>query len=497
MNQTFDIINNKFLPIDQRLILDISKTRKNNKTEGHSVYKILRFSNEWKYEEVLKKIQKLNASTYPELFIFIIEINDLKLLGTKSAQKNIRIKIKLLKNIFANFCEDRSAVLQISSKPENSTKLYYKEKCSDQFIDINLQQSQARIIKDFPTFVSCLLKGELPKSHEDLIEQISVAENFELIQKNVKILGFSEMFLIELIVKCAAKRPIQDLLAMLNVQTEDKDLILSIENQKFITETITKGEDVLSVLSVAVANSNNDVVVNLVKKFSHLINQLPFEHQVEITTTALTSNQYEILCDLIEFADFPLPKHFDKNKINNERLNKILKDREDFSEVILEQNLEKMSKFIENNSKLKIVYSIDNESALCLALDTKNFKSFCYLKSLGFLATEFDRYTKMIDNDDDLELLCESTKQQTKENVENSLADGQKSIKLLTLRSFIHNKKIDKQTEVEYRRKIKKWYEDIYDSKFGSELLDAVSQCDYLKIIFDFECGTVSEFCYT
>ncbi|CAG9811767.1 unnamed protein product [Chironomus riparius] len=483
MNQELNIIDNNCCPIDQRFIFEMTKSRKNTKNEGHAVYKILKFSSEWTHEEVIRQISKLSPSTYPNLFIFVVELNELKFLGSKSAQKNVIFKIKLLKNILLNFCENRSAILQVTSKTEKITKFYYKEKRFDEFLDVSLQQNQHEVIKDFSTFLKSLLKGELPELESDLIDQIIIAEHFELILKIIQILEFSKKFYNDLILKCAAKRSSENLMDIWNIQGH------SFEDE--IANTIINEGTNISGLSVAVENSNIEVVNFLVKNMPHLISKLPFEHQIEVTTTALNSKNYEILCDLIEFADFPFPKGFETIKIDNTRLCQILKDREEFSAAILEQNIEKMSKFIENNSTLKIVYSIYNESALCLALDTKNFKSFCYLKSLGFLAIEFDRYKQFIDDDKDLELISEQTMQQTKDNVEDSLADEQKAVKLLTLRSFIHNKRIDKQTEVDYRRKIKKWYKDIYDSKFGSELLDAASQCSHLKIIFDFECKTI------
>jgi len=72
------------------------------------------------------------------------------------------------------------------------------------------------------------------------------------------------------------------------------------------------------------------------------------------------------------------------------------------------------------------------------------------------------------------------------------ISSNQKSIMLLLNRSSIHNIEIDKNTENEYRKKFKEWYECIYATEFGKELIDIAAQCENLKLIFDFECPTVS-----
>ena len=49
-----------------------------------------------------------------------------------------------------------------------------------------------------------------------------------------------------------------------------------------------------------------------------------------------------------------------------------------------------------------------------------------------------------------------------------------------------------KELEVVYRTKIKKWFEDLHRIPLCAKLLDAVSQCEDLKFIFDFESESVS-----
>ena len=63
---------------------------------------------------------------------------------------------------------------------------------------------------------------------------------------------------------------------------------------------------------------------------------------------------------------------------------------------------------------------------------------------------------------------------------------------MLDLKTFIHNKDITEEHEAQYRQKIKKWFQDISNVKYCKELLDVVTQCENLKIIFDFESELVS-----
>lgn len=79
-----------------------------------------------------------------------------------------------------------------------------------------------------------------------------------------------------------------------------------------------------SVLLGAVENQNKEVIDYLITFWTHLIQQLLFEHQVRISTAAFDPNQLDVLCDLLEIADFPFPKDFNADDIqNHEKLQKI------------------------------------------------------------------------------------------------------------------------------------------------------------------------------
>ena len=60
------------------------------------------------------------------------------------------------------------------------------------------------------------------------------------------------------------------------------------------------------------------------------------------------------------------------------------------------------------------------------------------------------------------------------------------------METIIANKDITKNQETQYHQKIQKWLEDISKVKYCKELLDVATQCENLKIIFDFEAELVS-----
>jgi hypothetical protein len=209
---------------------------------------------------------------------------------------------------------------------------------------------------------------------------------------------------------------------------------------------------------------------------------------VKISTTAFELNCLDILCDLLEFSDFPFPQTFNSD---NQRLQRLVTDRTGFKDAIKSENFLVIINYINNNPNLKIIYNRCNKSALSEAIDTKNFKVYFYLKSLGFHATEFDSHEEVLSGED-LKIANKHYNEQKKVKVNDILGDVNNSVALLSARSFVNNRKINKQQEAECREKIRKWFEDISKIKFGTEMLNIAASCESLRIIFDFEGCTVS-----
>jgi hypothetical protein len=137
------------------------------------------------------------------------------------------------------------------------------------------------------------------------------------------------------------------------------------------------------------------------------------------------------------------------------------------------------------NPNIKFAYNPRNKSALSHALNSSKFKILFFLKSNRFRCNEIEN----IDLDEEKNKFAAV---QRLENVNASTPDKDKSVLLLATRSFIFNRSDDNKLEEEQREKIRKWYKEIDKSKLGSKLIDVASQCNELKIIFDFECDSVS-----
>jgi len=222
-----------------------------------------------------------------------------------------------------------------------------------------------------------------------------------------------------------------------------------------------------------------------------LIQQLPYENKEIISANLHSANEFDLLCDLIEFSDYPFPNEFDKESCKNKRIKNIIEERMKFHEAILSRNFNEIDEFIEKNGNLKYVFNYDNMSALEQARRSEIFDVFFYLISEAFQATEFDEYSDDLDDDAIKNARKEAINQREK-NVRKSCDNIEKPVLLVIARSRIHNLKENKVNEKEYRIKIKEWLKAIFKVKWGDWLLKTACQCDALVIIFDFQSNSVS-----
>ena len=262
-----------------------------------------------------------------------------------------------------------------------------------------------------------------------------------------------------------------------NEFSNDKRVILSLED---IYDN--------SVLKFATANRNFEFAKFIISNYSYLIQQLSFDGQVKISTNLYNADEFDLLCDLIEFSDYPFPNEFDKESCINDRLKNISTERVKFHDAILTGNLNEIDNFIENNENLKYVYDCNNMSAMKKALSSKQFKVYFHLKSGGFQAIHF---SEEIDNNDMKKAEAEAIKQRLR-NVKNSLKNIEIPVLMLIARSKIHNIKYNKKNEKEYRQKIKEWFKAIFKVKWGDWILKTACQCEELEIFFDFQSDSVS-----
>ena len=242
-----------------------------------------------------------------------------------------------------------------------------------------------------------------------------------------------------------------------------------------------------SILLTAVQHSNQEIIDYLISYCSELIQQLPVKHQIRISTTAYDSNQLDVLCDLLEFSDFPFPESFHDLNLTHERLQKIIADRIKFHEGIKNKNDDEIKAFINNKLSLKFIYSPQNITAMKQAVDSKNYKIYYYLKSFGFCATEFNDLSEVLKEEELKEAIIQENLQ-IEETMNEALCNPNRTVSILCTKSLIHNRRVkneDEQTKIKYRKCIKKWLGDIY--KVAKRMLDIAASCEDLKIIFDFE----------
>jgi len=471
--------------------------------------KILQISSELDIDKKLKIINDLEPSEYPHLFIFIIEEQNLNFLSENQ-------------EIFKKFGASRRLIIQQICDAENKTKFYYKGENSSAIEDID--QHYAVEYEEYEKWKHILssLDKELQPFEDELLKKLSYIEDSAIILRFLRALNLPESIFEALVEFIAVSGSKADLLAILDASYEENGRILNNQAQNYIKNvfeddesgsesdevesdleqlsdeeldgTSTKNEDSSqSVLLTAVQNSNLEIIDYLITYWTPLIQQLPVEHQIRISSTAYNGNQLDVLCDLLEFSDFPFPSDFNikNNQIDHERLQNINTDRIKFHEAIEEENYEEINDFVEINLSLKFIYSPQNVTAMKKSIDSQKYKIYFYLKSFGLCASEFRNLEQVLDEKELKKANSQANIQKT-ESISDALRNASKSVLILCTRALIHNRKVKKEDETKYRKNIKKWLEDV--NKIASIMLDVAASCDNLVIIFDFESKFVRKF---
>jgi len=519
-NSSDDSVENS-IKFDKNFIIKL--TNENNNIIERSTKqncKILKISSELDIDQKLAITSALEPSEYPNLFIFIIEHQNGKFLtenqGIKSQQFDEHLK---------KFGAARPLIIQQRLIAENETKLYYKSENSSQVVDIDQNYAEDyELYDDWKNKLSSLLDQEL--SH--MLKKLSCIKKNSIILRFLRTLNIQEAFFGSMVLEIAKTGSKADFLAVLDASFEDSGRMLNSQAQNYIknvfeddesgsesdevestsekssdddhdnptdqtsTESIKKEDSSQSVLLTAVQHSNQEIIDYLITYCSHLIQQLPVEHQIRISTAAYDTSQHDVLCDLLDIADFPFPENFTFSKSkNDEKLLKITEDRMEFKAAIEREDYEKIDGFVERNLNNKYIYSINNNSALTEAVDARQYGVFYYLKSLGFQGETCQDILDELNQEERKQAVNKAT-EQIGTNIDKSLRDFHKSVLHLSARSLIHNRKISKEKQVEYRRKIRSWLKDI--QKIAPEMLDVAASCEDLKIIYDFESDSVSLF---
>ncbi|KAL7042791.1 hypothetical protein ACKWTF_001281 [Chironomus riparius] len=489
---------------DHKFIIKCSKENNINivNKETKRMSKIFKFSYEWSFDEVIQMLKNLNYKEYPQLYIFIIETENIRICSTKKNKRHKKLEnVEKLKKILLGFNKNRPLLLQLTSKDENVTKFYYKDEKSTKFYAIDESQRNFERNLNFSSFFCSFLDGKFEKLADQLRSNLSNVKNTSLIMRLLRTLETDDEDIALLILKIAECGSKKELLSILDAPFCEEGRTLNEESPKYIylefshgsseddssdcqenlDAASNDGSSVTSVLLIVVENKNKEIIDYLITYWSHLIKQLPFQHQVRISEAALETNQMDILCDLLEISDFPFPTV-------HSRFCEIISTRIKLKNAIEEENFSIIDEIVNNNLNLKFNYCPDNKSALTLAKELKKSKVFFHLKSKGFEGETCEDIYIDLCKTDVTKTLKQAAEQRTI-NVKESIPNTHSSIMILSAKSKIHNSRIENHQEVEYRQKIIKWFEDIY--KISPELLDVAASCEFLKIIFDFETVTV------
>lgn len=460
-------------------VLHVKHNKIIDKCESKS-YKVFKYSSKWNFDQVLLHILKQNSNLFPHLFIFVVEAKNKKDFNAIINRLSTCEGSKVIKDYFKGFKPSRPIILQIKLENDHNSVFYFKEKNASNFIYLNDNKENYKDLIEI-----------LSNFNGDLIENLHKVKNSSVILRFLKALDLPEEYFYRPTLECALRGSKNDLLAVLDASFEEEGRRLNNEAQNILTYISEEDDEeiIISVLSQALQNPNKNVIDYLISNCTHLIQQLPFDHRVNISTSVYRAKNTGVLFSLINNSDFPFPKDLDKSTIHDRKFLKLIDERNKIHESISKG--QDIDKFIKKNSNLKKVFSVNNQTALYNALVSKNFKCYAKLKSKGFLMDPSEKFPKL--TDEETKQFNIETSTQTQQNVEKAVPDRKKSAKLLAARSFIHNMKIGKKKEGLYRKKIKEWFNILCEIPICSIFLDCVAQCDDLKIIFNFESESVSK----
>jgi len=520
--------NNSKIQIDEKFIIKVKNENSKIIIDNNSKQncKILQISSELDIDQKLAIISTLEPSEYPNLFIFFIEhqngnfLNEI--LGTKAQQ---------LEECLKKFGAARPLIIQQTCEAENKTKFYYKAENSSEIVNIDQHYDEDYELYEQWQHILSSLEKELQPFVDEMLIKLSYTKDSSIILRFLRTLNLSESFFETLVRFIPEKGSKADLLAILDASFEDNGRNLSDQAQNYIKQVFEDDEsesesdevesdseqlsneelelkepsdedqddpmDELSsqsgsedssqsVLLTAVQHSNQEIIDYLVSYCTHLLQQLPVDHQIRISTAAFDKNQHDVLSDLLEFSDFPFPEDFNvsHDQVIHDRLQQIFTDRINFHEAIEQEDYKEIKDFIENNLTLKFIYSPQNITAMKKAIDSKKYKIYFYLKSFGLCASEFRNLGEVLD-ETELNIANDQANIQKTESINEALPNTSKSVLILCTRSLIHNRKVKKEDETKYRKHIKKWLEDI--NKIAGNMLEVAASCENLVIIFDFE----------
>jgi len=461
--------------------------------------KILKFSSDWDYQDVLSALNSLNRFEYPNLFIFIIEIENAGLKDSENTSKRTKMSSKVdeVTDILNGFAENRPIILQFKSIEEGQTNFYYKDQTHPMFNIVNFEQNSDDAF-DFSLFLNAFLYGVVESVIDSVIQRLEANQDCSLILRFLRTLELSENIWCKLILKCAACGSKNDFFAVLDIPFGSDGKVLSSTAENWISKIIEDDQPTdavevdeqsteSSILLKTIQYPNEEIINLLIKYCTHLIQELPLEHKIKISTSAFNKKQFDVLYKLLNTSDYPFSDEFTADGIVHMQLVKLIKERKNFKNAINTRDMNAIKNFVKNHPSLKTAYSLENDSALLLSILASNFEAYYYLRSQGFLLLKEAQLSE-----ETLKKTNNFMLKQREKNINDGLTNQQKVINILCNKSLIHNRNTSIENEAEYRIKIRRWFEDVYKIDYCVDMLNVAASCEDLKLIFDFESVTVS-----
>lgn len=355
-----NIFKNRLISVNRDFLIEVSKSNSKTTNKTSKNCKILQFSSDLSFDELLETLSSLDKVKYPNLFIFVINQQSCDIQETK---------YEIFFKILLKFGENRSMIVRLWSENENKTDFFYKEETSLEFLSEQNENSLS-----FSTFLFSFLNDEFKGFEDEAIQRILNFQSLSLVLRFLRIINLNDEFYERILKQVSRNATKVEFLAALDAPFNCNGRFLNDKSQEYLMREFTieenKNSDDLqvnnsvatmistSILFIALTHKNNEIINYLTAYWSGLIQQLSFNHRIQISTTAFETNQFDVLCDLLELSDFPFPHNFDpdNDSITNERLRQITSERVSFTNAIKRKNFKMIDKFINSNLSLRFVY---------------------------------------------------------------------------------------------------------------------------------------------
>lgn len=400
----------------------------------------------------LRFLVNIDTQKFPNLFLFDI-------ITKNNEEKSI------FKNLLLSKFENRFIILQFHQR--NQREVFFKDETSSDFINLNTSNS------GFGLF----FKGLIVNEENSLIESYKRA----LINRNPFALKFLSIF----------DENSRDFQTFLIEAIKSVENLLDFETFQLLFDNnniskmwyLSKATDNNSILMTIVLENKGFILRSLPPSFVDFLTDLPFEHQVKITTTAFDRGFYEIFVDLIRVLDFPFPLGFSEDQITSDVVKSVVKEREDFHDFIRRGNLENVKEFIEIYPSMKYGYNLSNKTSLLKAIDYKEYNVYSFLLSSGFCSRNDPEINSKI-----LQLIasCDLEMEIVDENFKNALLVDNYFIYFLFAKCKIFGKMtpaVKKQRE----NIIKKCLFNLNLVEQLKPILEISAKEKQLEIVFDFD----------